>query len=59
MWTSRLTHRQVQRLLQHDERQRGDRDADEEAPAPAHRLSTRRPPISGPLTVAIAKTAPM
>ena len=37
MWTWRLTTGQVQGLLEHDEGDQGDREADEEAAAPAER----------------------
>ena len=52
--------RQVQGLLEHDERERGDR-AGRRRSSRASRAeeSTMTPPMSGPLTVARAKTAPM
>ena len=60
MWTSRRTTGRCSVFCSTTNAEHGDRQADEEAPAPAQPgVSTIRPPISGPLTVASAKVAPM
>ena len=59
MCTSRLTTGRCSVFWSTTNASDRDREADEEAPAPADRVSTITPPTSGPQTVASAKTAPM